>query len=313
MTSQFINNENMNMLWEIIYDLYENDPSNQGKFINPNTTSTIKQNFIINSNNFIENAIKANSQMDLLTLNKTFISNYINSMSNNSKRETSITPIKSIKIEKAEPELITFEEIQKNRRNEFDEILKLKQKDFENSMKNPVPEPVEFKVGDIDKPIGEMEDLIARTVAQRNFEIEQIHNQYSNSKDAEKWLHSQETSLQSEKTPIKAMSFNERYEPAPTSISLQDNLKENDNNKHVRWSDNITINIEERNESPRKTSNIFNKLKMKSNDNSEKNSSNNDELMDSIKNIQADIIFIKENFKSINTLLGQILENKIDL
>jgi len=330
MTNQFNNYENMSMLWEIIHDLYTSDAEKQGKNITSTLESNIKENFIKNSNNFLENVIKSNSQMDLLALNKIFISNYVNNINNTSQRETTI-PIKPIKIEKtkSEPVLITFEEIQKNRRNEFEETLKLKQRDFDNSMKNPLPEPVEFKVSNIDEPIGEMEELIARTVAQRNFEIEQIHNQYTNPKDAEKWLHPQETSLQSEKMPIKAGSIDQRYEIYPESNSLNKNSATliKDDNKHVTWGNNITFNIEERNESHKTNSNIFSKLKIrnfekpetvlknnnesndnnKSNDNNESND-NNDELMQIIKNLQQDVGNLKDNLKNINTILGQLLE-----
>jgi hypothetical protein len=73
MTNQFNNYENMSMLWEIIYDLYNTDAESKGKSMNANMISSIKDNFVKNSNNFLENAIKSNSQMDLLTLNKTFI------------------------------------------------------------------------------------------------------------------------------------------------------------------------------------------------------------------------------------------------
>jgi hypothetical protein len=329
MTNQFNNYENMSMLWEIIYDLYNTDAESKGKSMNANMVSSIKDNFVKNSNNFLENAIKSNSQMDLMTLNKTFISSYVNNSNNHSQRETSIKPIK---IEKSEPELITFEEIQKNRRSEFEETLKLKKMDFENSIKNNVPDTIEFKVGNIDEPIGEMDALIAARLAERKYDIEQIHNQYTNTNtnDVKKWLQPQETSLLSEKMPIHAehldnSQIDSRYEPyIPSNNQLINEPIKHDNqndNKHVTWGNDTTINNEERNEIE-STSNIFSKLKIKTlekmepldKNNVDKNNvdKNNVEFMNIIKTLQEDVISLKDNMKNINTLLAQLLENKIE-
>lgn len=324
MTNQFNNYENMSMLWEIIYDLYNTDAESKGKSINANMVSSIKDNFVKNSNNFLENAIKSNSQMDLMTLNKTFISSYLNNSNNHSQRETSTKPIK---IEKSEPELITFEEIQKNRRSEFEETLKLKKMDFENSIKNNVPDIIEFKVGNIDEPIGEMDSLIAAKLAERKYDIEQIHNQYTNTNtnDVKKWLQPQETSLLSEKMPIHAehldnSQIDKRYEQyIPSNNQLINEPIKHDNkhdNKHVTWGNDTTINNEERNE-VETTSNIFSKLKIKTLEkmeplNKNNENKNNVEFMNIIKTLQEDVISLKDNMKNINTLLAQLLENKIE-
>jgi hypothetical protein len=320
MTNQFNNYENMSMLWEIIYDLYNTDAESKGKSMNANMISSIKDNFVKNSNNFLENAIKSNSQMDLLTLNKTFISSYVNNNSNNHSQREIPVPEKSRANLKSEPELITFEEIQKNRRSEFEETLKLKKRDFENSIKNNVPDTIEFKVGNIDEPIGEMESLIAARLAERKYDIEQIHNQYTNIKDAEKWLQPQGTSLQSEKLPIVKdfldnSQIDKRYEPYihPINNTINDTSNQviKDDKRHVTWGNDITINNEERNEN-QTTSNIFNKLKIRTFEKTEPLEKNNVELMNIIKTLQEDVNNLKDSLKNINTLLGQLLENKIE-
>jgi len=320
MTNQFNNYENMSMLWEIIYDLYNTDAESKGKSMNANMISSIKDNFVKNSNNFLENAIKSNSQMDLLTLNKTFISSYVNNNSNNHSQREIPVPEKSRANLKSEPELITFEEIQKNRRSEFEETLKLKKRDFENSIKNNVPDTIEFKVGNIDEPIGEMESLIAARLAERKYDIEQIHNQYTNIKDAEKWLQPQGTSLQSEKLPIVKefldnSQIDKRYEPYihPINNTINDTSNQliKDDKRHVTWGNDITINNEERNENQTK-SNIFNKLKIRTFEKTEPLEKNNVELMNIIKTLQEDVNNLKDSLKNINTLLGQLLENKIE-
>ena len=85
--------------------------------------------------------------------------------------------------------------------------------------------PSELNFSDVkDKPIGsEMEQLIANTLKQRNFDIEQIHNQNTNIDT--NWLTSKETSLKSEKInsdPNKSVP------------------NKSDTNKHIYWSNELT-------------------------------------------------------------------------
>jgi hypothetical protein len=110
-----------------------------------------------------------------------------------------------------------------------------------------VPDAPNFKDNELDKPIQEMEKLIARTLAERNFEIEQIHNKI-NPEEAEKWLQPKETSLKSEKDLKKPSS--------PSIIKSNASIE----NKQVTWNDNINFEIKEKNII---SSNIFSKLKMK--------------------------------------------------
>jgi hypothetical protein len=217
--------------------------------------------------------VQKNEKMDCLNLNKIFITNYVGSLeSQNTSTIAAPGQIVPVKQEsQPEPQLITFEEIQNNKRTTFEKELKLKQRDFENSMVNAVPEIPNFKVGTIDKPISEMEDLIARTLAQRNYEIDQIHNQHMNPQEAEKWLHPQETSVKAEKLPIRA---------APPTSKQVNTIEENKTiDRHVSWGENLTFDIQEiQVHDPIKTSsqlpNIFSKLKMKPTPQSSENQEN---------------------------------------
>jgi len=279
MNYDFNGEENMNLLWEIIYDLHI---TNQGSNINERIIYNIKEDFIKKINNFNENRIKNKTNIDLLSLNKIFISNYVKSIANNEDNKILDNKQNLQNFQKVlvEPELITFEEIQKNRRNIFDEELKLKKIDFEKSIELKIPDKPEFKVDNPDKPISEMEKLIAETLAQRNFEIEQIQNQYTNQKEAEKWLN-----------PTKV-----------TSIK-SDDLIEKDNNqeKHVTWGNNITFNIQE------KMPDIFSKLKMKTNN--KEQSHNKEEIQqNTINKLQEDIQNINDKLNNMESILMQLLE-----
>lgn len=232
-SNEFITNENVELLWEIIYDDYS---------FNKKNISEIKQNFIYNINSFYE-TIKHNNKSDIVSLNKEFISKYINFLEKEKEKEKE--KVDEINVKNKEPILVTFEEIQGHKMNEFENALKLKKQNFEDSMTIKVPNVPNFKDNQLDKPIGEMEDLIAKTLAQRNFEIEQIHNKFLNPEEAEKWLHPQETSLKSEKGLQNIQ--NDKSSIIKPILSLE--------NKHVTWNDNITIEIKEKND-------IFSKLKL---------------------------------------------------
>jgi len=120
-------------------------------------------------------------------------------------------------------------------------------------MVQPVPNTIDFKEKG-DEPIGEMEKLIAETIAQRNFEINQLQN--PNKEEAEKWLQSVKTSSSKEDpTGIKYIKIGEPISNKPEPIvelpspkkqlSWAPQLEEDDDN-------NIQLNVSD---------SIFSKLK----------------------------------------------------
>ena len=132
---------------------------------------------------------------------------------------------------------ITAEELHAERIGDFEKQLSQKQNEFSSLMIQEKPPDLNFS--DVkDSPIGsEMEQLIASTLKQRNFDIEQIQN--ANTNNDSSWLTSTETSLKSEKInsgpPIKS-------DPSIT--------------KHITWSNELTTE-----EPIERKDNIFSKLK----------------------------------------------------
>ena len=304
---EFKSDENIGLLWEIIVDV--NDKSKN--------VDNLKLDFLFKVGKFIEiMVIQKNEKMDCLNLNKIFITNYVGSLeSQNSSTSATSSQIVPVKQEsQPEPQLITFEEIQNNKRTTFEKELKLKQRDFENSMVNAVPEIPNFKVGDIDKPISEMEDLIARTLAQRNYEIDQIHNQHMNPQEAEKWLHPQETSVKAEKLPIRA---------APPTSKQVNTIEENKTiDRHVTWGENLTFDIQEIQgqepiKAPNQLPNIFSKLKMKPISQSSENEDNEDSQKSqernsiNIKKLQDDVVNINQKIDKMMVILENFSERVI--
>jgi len=300
--NEFKSEENIGLLWEIILDV------NSGK---QESVDNIKLDFLFKVGKFIEiMVVQKNDKTDCLTLNKIFITNYLGSLEYQEPINQQTTKTNQ---KQSEPELITFEEIQNSKRSSFEKELKLKQIDFEKSMVNPIPEVPNFKVGTIDKPISEMEELIARTLAQRNYEIDQIHNQNLNPQEAEKWLHPQETSVKSEKLPIRA---------AQTTTKSVTPIEENKFlDKRVTWGENLTFDIQEiqhqdQNQETKNASNqlpnIFSKLKMKPNQPTIQPSENQDKQIsqesDIIKKLQDDVLLINQKFDNMMRVIENLSE-----
>jgi len=94
-------------------------------------------------------------------------------------------------------EPITYEEIQNEKKTQFETDLMKRQQEFTNAMSLQVPEVPDFKDNFTDEPINEMEKMIKEMTAKRNYDVEQINNSYQ--KNSDQWLKSQETSIKNEK------------------------------------------------------------------------------------------------------------------
>jgi hypothetical protein len=114
-------------------------------------------------NNGINNQPLTKEQ--LIHINKAYISNFKKNISKN------VEPLE--KINTFNDTLYTFEEIQNKKREQFNDELNKKQKEFSSLNHVVIPPPLKFNE-DIDKPISEMEDLIAKTIAERTLDIENI-------------------------------------------------------------------------------------------------------------------------------------------
>ena len=181
--TNFITNDNMDLLWEIILD---DDSLTHIK--STNKIENVRETFISRVKSFYDNERKTNSIKGLVDMNKSFLLMFTNNLNTNT---TVVKPI------------ITAEDVQKDKRSLFEKELTLKQNEFNNAMSKSIPETPNFH-DKKDEPIGEMEELIAQMLKQRNFELEQIQQTVSKqgNVDVSKWLNGTETSIKSEKGPI---------------------------------------------------------------------------------------------------------------
>lgn len=100
-------------------------------------------------------------------------------------------------------ELITYEEIQNDKRSQFDKDLNKRQEEFTNAMSLQVPPVPKFTDNLEDGPIAEIEKAIKELTSQRNYDVEQINknnnNNLNSNTNTDNWLKSQETSVKSDK------------------------------------------------------------------------------------------------------------------
>jgi len=151
----FLSNENINLIWKVVSQ----------------TNKISREQLIISMNDYnrINNINSSLTKDQLINVNKSYISTLKKNLSIN---PVSVNPVSVENIIITQP--YTFEDIQNKKREQFNEELSKKQKEFSSFNQISVPPPLKFNE-DIDKPISEMEELIAKTIAERTLDIENIH------------------------------------------------------------------------------------------------------------------------------------------
>jgi len=281
---QFITKENTQMLWDVVSD------EGTFRFLSPDIQSKVYNLFINNIGGFFDS--EKNKSTSLVELNKKYIILILNHI----KKTYPYQPSK-IKIhnEQVNKELITYEEIQNDRKSQFDRDFSRRQEEFEDYMTIKAPPVPEFSDKQTDKPIKEMDKILKEMQAKRNYEVEQINKIYNNSNtnanNVENWLKPQETSLKTEKFG----NIENQMDSGPNNRFKHLNNLESPTNlkKNVSFSDNNEIktfshhNYENNDDDD---DNIFGKLKkVKSNKNTDSNNNNNN------INLQIHEETIKEN------------------
>ena len=267
----FITTENIEMIWEILLDDIKTRLKSQEQFAQA-------RNFFINQARLFFEREK-NTPQNLMEMNKKFISLIMNSF----RPVNQQPPLK---------QLFKSEDIQAERMNAFERGLAEKKNDFMSAMSVPVPEAPKFSDSSRDEPIGgAMGELIARTLAQRNFDVESIHKT-TNKEDVEKWLKPAETSVKMEKVQQNQKSATQLEEkqkqyqynqPAPKFIQIGEELPVAPiSKKQISWGENkeydtfintseiqLEINEISYENSEDKNPNIFSRLKQVKEENTE--------------------------------------------
>jgi hypothetical protein len=171
MSVDFYNNSNAEVIWEVLFENSPNFPITKKHF------SQLMYDF--------NESEKHKPVQSLYYLNTTFLKmlhqqqqQALNTTSNTSSNiklniQDQILPNYDVK------ELITVEELHAGRMSQFEKDMSKKQAEFKNMMSTSIPDLPNFE-DKKDEPIGsEMEQLIANTMKQRQFDIEQIYSSES--------------------------------------------------------------------------------------------------------------------------------------
>lgn len=201
--------------------------------LNNNMFTGLPENLITNVQQEIENVVatidKDTSIQSLIDKNKRFMLLIVRKISEMKLRSsnTNTTSIQDIPYSNNIEEIYTAEDIRKKNMNEFESSYTSAQDDFNNSMKLKKPDDVPF--GDIqdDRPIENMEDILAKTIAERNLVIQDIQYDDTTAVPA-----ASTTSTVSNEQTIKKEVTRE--------ISKVVTINEDDNTVY-EYSDNVTV------------------------------------------------------------------------
>ena len=169
----FISNENVEMIWEIIIDT---DLIKSKQNIN---VQQMRQYFIEKTKNFYDN--EKNTYQNLTQMNKSFISLIVKDIQQ--ILEKSPSPQHQQQHQQKAHAIVTAQDIQAERKSTFDKNLNQKQEEFMAAMSVPVPEVPKFN-DKMDEPIGgNMAELIEQAEQGELLNIDQVNSMLNEDND----------------------------------------------------------------------------------------------------------------------------------
>jgi hypothetical protein len=242
--SKFLNKQNLKLLWEVLLDELRIDLNNKAVLTNIRTV------FESNINPFTKNTnTNINNNVQLVNVNKQFLSQVViavNRLFPNLRREQDFKRIQISSEEVMSPYKI--EDIHEARQDDFENQLKIKRSEFDNSINLQKPKELDFTEKIDDGKIKEMDALIAETIARRNFDIEQINKVTNlNVEDSENWLNPQKitkntntnTNTSEKKQEIQEIQENKNQN---NDLNFYSKLKLINTKKNVSWNDDNELN-----------------------------------------------------------------------
>lgn len=298
-SKRFIQKENLKIIWEVIVD------EELFTFLSKENQQKVYQIFLNNIQGFYEK--ERGGSTSLVEMNKKyilFILNYIKNELGQQKPDKiriqeEIEDISNLGVK----ELITYEEIQNDRKTKFEMDLNRRQEEFEDSMTLKAPAPLDFKDNQKDNgPIKEMDKILKEMQAQRKYEVEHINRAYNNTTQVDNWLKPQETSMKSEKGVVKTdtgvddSSLGNRFRFLNSTLEQQQE-------KTVTWKNQDTI-IELNTNTNDKVNNVIN--------NDAEYISDDDTIFTRLKKIPDNenprVLQLEKDIKNINDKLDKLIE-----
>jgi hypothetical protein len=305
--SIFLTKQNISMIWDVISD------EDIFKFLTRDVQLIISKVFTNNLKGFYDNEIlKPNT---LIELNKKYILLMLTFIKNNYPQKLSKITILEEVSPTNQKKLITYEEIQNDRKSQFDKDLSRHQEEFTNAMTLKVPPLPDFNDKLEETPITEMEKKIKEMTAQRNYEVEQINRVFNSQTPNENWLKPQETSIKNEKLQNPLKQENSNISVTNTNSKLKYLKIENEEisfntfepKRSVTWGVNAIKEFEENeiiNNDSLIEQNIFKKLKRveSKQDNNEDTQKNIIALTKRLSEMQEEMSKIQDLLKSLTKL-----------
>jgi hypothetical protein len=261
--------DNKKLLWNLLHE--------NGIFtgIDNDKFDAVKNIF---ENKLVEIKNTSTDIVDLTILNKKAIGTLVNEINNFKKNLHNTNQVKIPK------ENYKKEDIQKERKDEFNSELLKHQTNFNENITGSKPSNINFS-SDLDTPLGsDMDIMIASTIANRERELEQLTT-YKNVDTAKEWINNDNTQASS--------SVNLKI---GDSANLQD-VKIVKKEKHVSFAEDNNVEIS--------TENFLNKLKPKK----DNITVSVEETSQNGFDIKREIGEIKENQRKILDMLQNILSN----
>lgn len=249
--TDFLNEDNVRLLWEVLMD--ENILHSKPKELIDYFLQIFQKNLVP----FYENERKtvASIPQNLIFFNKKYISFMMDTIV---KLETQSLP----SIKTAPPvkkEMITYEEIQEERKTIFERELTKKRDEFQKAVALPIPPTPSFgdQILEEKPPISELERRIQQTISERNFDLENRNYSQNTAQQAANWLNPQDTSVKKEKVNMNDILQNKLTNGGPNPahtvkyIKIEEPLiKENIiqpivldeitmKEKHIRWNEKL--------------------------------------------------------------------------
>jgi len=297
-TNLFLNKDNVSTIWDVISD------EDIFKFQSREIQGLVFQMFTNNLKGFYE--VERQKTNNLMDINKKYILLILNHIKQTYPQKI----YNKIKIFDEVPvkESITYEDIQNDRKTQFEKDLQLKQQEFEDSITLKAPPVPEFADKHKDNPISEMDKSIQEMIAKRNYEVEQINTHYqSTANQVNNWLKPQDTSIKTEKlTPPNKKEEPQKIYSKSKYLNLDENQESNNQilKKSVTWGENIQmdenigINFEDEMEAS-----IFKKLKKVES----KNPSENINFTIEEKTSEDRIYLLENEVKKLNLKIDEII------
>lgn len=251
----------------------------------PDVIDATKFVFYNNIRGFYEN--ENSNAHDLIDLNKQYIMLILRHVKSDLIK-------KAPSIEKKQPQQrVTFEEIQNDKRSQFERDLNARQSEFTSAMTPPVPPVPKFSDNAQDESAVEMELAIKQMTEQRKYDVEQIANSFT----GQTLVPPQETSINNEK--FRRPIVKQTNQPTPQQLqSPQRNpglryIKIE--NAEAQLDDSAIVDLTKRDDDASFERNIFSKLK---------------KVDDStlLSNLQNEVKELGSKVDAINSDIGKILD-----